>query len=61
MSKRVFITLPDSVYDTLERWANHQGRPVANLAAYIVEKALEEAEREGKIPPESGEESSKSS
>jgi hypothetical protein len=39
------------VYEKLERWANYQGRPVANLAAYIVEKAMEEAEAEGKIPP----------
>ena len=51
VSKRVFLTLPDLVYEKLERWANYQGRPVANLAAYIVEKAMEEAEAEGKIPP----------
>jgi predicted DNA-binding protein len=51
VSKRVFLTLPDSVHDKLERWANYQGRPIANLAAYIVEKVVEEAEAEGKIPP----------
>ena len=51
VSKRVFLTLPDLLYEKLERWANYQGRPVANLAAYIVEKAMEEAEAEGKLPP----------
>lgn len=52
VSKRVYITLPDSVYDALERWADDQGRPTANLAAYVVEKAIEEAQKEGKIPPD---------
>ncbi len=53
MSKRVYLTLADKVYDALERWADDQGRPVANLAAYLVEKAIEQAEAEGKIPPPS--------
>ncbi len=51
MTKRVYLTLADKVYDALERWANDQGRPVANLAAYLVERAIEDAENEGKIPP----------
>ncbi|MDJ0728742.1 MAG: hypothetical protein QNJ33_02000 [Crocosphaera sp.] len=50
MSKRVYLTLPDKVYKALERWADDQGRPVANLAAYLVERCVEEAESEGKIP-----------
>ena len=53
VTKRVYLTLADKVYDALERWAEDQGRPVANLAAYLVEKALEQAEAEGKIPPSS--------
>jgi hypothetical protein len=51
VSKRVFVTLPDLAYDKLERWADSQGRPVANLAAFLLETALNEAEEEGKIPP----------
>ena len=51
VSKRVFVTLPDLAYDQLDRWANSQGRPVANLAAFLLETALNEAEEEGKIPP----------
>ncbi len=53
MSKRVYLTLADRVYDALERWADDQGRPVANLAAYLVEKAIEQAEAENKIPSSS--------
>ncbi len=53
MTKRVYLTLADKVYDALERWADDQGRPVANLAAYLVEKAIEQAKAEGKIPPSS--------
>ncbi len=49
-SKRVHVTLPDKVFDALERWADDQGRPVANLVAYLVEKAIEEAETQGRIP-----------
>jgi len=51
VSKRVHVTLPDAVYDALERWADSQGRPVANLAAFIIEKAVEGANDDGKIPP----------
>jgi hypothetical protein len=51
VSKRVHVTLPDAVYDALERWADSQGRPVANLAAFIIEKAVEGAANDGKIPP----------
>ena len=51
VSKRVFVTLPDLAYDQLERWADSQGRPVANLAAFLLETALNEAEEAGKIPP----------
>jgi hypothetical protein len=51
VSKRVFVTLPDLAYDQLDRWADSQGRPVANLAAFLLETALNEAEEAGKIPP----------
>lgn len=37
VSKRTTITLPDTVFDDLERWADAEGRPTANLAAYLVE------------------------
>lgn len=50
MSKRVFLTLPDSVFDDLELWAADQGRPVANLAAFLVEMKIREAKMMGEFP-----------
>lgn len=37
MSKRTTIVLPDQVFQDLERWADEEGRPTANLAAFLVE------------------------
>ena len=51
MSKRVFLTLPDELFEDLERWAVKQGRPTANLAAYLVENGIQQAKRAGEIPP----------
>ena len=33
VSKRINVTLPDSVVEELEQWADNQGRSLANLAA----------------------------
>lgn len=48
-SKKVNLTLPDVVYDELEAWAEFQGRPTANLAAYLVESAIREAKESGEF------------
>ena len=50
VSKRIHVTLPDGVFLKLEGWADSEGRPVANLAAYLLQKTIEEAEEQGKIP-----------
>lgn len=50
VSKRINVTLPDSVVDELEDWANAQGRSLANLAAFLLEVALKEAKDKGEIP-----------
>jgi predicted DNA-binding protein len=50
VSKRVYITLPDKVYEALQQLAVGQGRPVANLAAYLVERAVEQAQSQDKDP-----------
>lgn len=50
MSKRVNITLPDTVHDDLEAWAESQGRTIANLAAFIVETEVRNAKKAGQIP-----------
>lgn len=49
VSKRVMVTLPDEVATTLEQWANQQGRPTANLAAYLIEDSVREALEKGQI------------
>lgn len=49
VSKRVNLTLPDVVYEDLEAWAEYQGRPTANLAAYLVESAIREAKEKGEF------------
>ncbi|NJN22043.1 MAG: hypothetical protein HC812_13745 [Leptolyngbya sp. RL_3_1] len=53
MSKRVFLTLPDVVYQELEIWAESQGRPVANLGAFLIETAIRQAKTTGEFPKES--------
>jgi CopG-like RHH_1 or ribbon-helix-helix domain, RHH_5 len=40
MSKRTTIVLPDKVFADLEKWADEEGRPTANLAAFLVEQAI---------------------
>ena len=42
MSKRTTITLPDSIFEDLERWAGDEGRPTANLAAFLVETCVKQ-------------------
>ncbi|MGB3615865.1 MAG: hypothetical protein WBA10_18870 [Elainellaceae cyanobacterium] len=51
MSRRVMLTLPDTVAADLERWADSQGRAIANLAGFIVETAVVQAKDRGDIPP----------
>ncbi len=50
MSKRIGLTLADAIHDKLERWAKSEGRPIANLCNFLIEKAVEDAEDKGKIP-----------
>lgn len=45
MSKRVYITLPDKVHETLVEKAKYQGRSTANLASYLVEKGIESLQK----------------
>ena len=34
------VTLPDAVYKRLEEWAESEGRPVANLASFLIEMSI---------------------
>ena len=51
MSKRYYVTLPEALGDALERWAQALGDKPASLAAFIVQKAIREAQERGEIPP----------
>jgi hypothetical protein len=42
--------LPDAIFDDLEVWADREGRPTANLAAFLVEVAVKEKFREKYSP-----------
>jgi hypothetical protein len=50
VSKRVNVTLPDSVFNDLEIWAERQGRPTANLAAFLIELGIRQAKEQGEFP-----------
>jgi hypothetical protein len=50
MSKRVGLSLPDTIYDKLDRWAKAEGRPLANLCNFLLEKAVRDAEDKGNLP-----------
>jgi hypothetical protein len=50
VSKRVHLTLPDDMYAKIESWADYEARPVANLVLFLVQKAIEEAEKNGTLP-----------
>lgn len=49
VSKRILVTLPDLLHEELEGWAEYQGRPTANLAAYLIELGVREAKNRGEF------------
>ncbi|GAA6617258.1 hypothetical protein NUACC26_030680 [Scytonema sp. NUACC26] len=50
VSKKFSVTVPDSVFNDLERLAELQGRPTANLAAFLIELGVREAKERGELP-----------
>jgi hypothetical protein len=50
VSKRINVTLPDTVLEDLEVWAAFQGRPTANLAAFLIEMSIKLAKNSGEFP-----------
>jgi hypothetical protein len=50
VSKRFTVTLPDSVFEDLEVLADTQGRPTANLAAFLIEIGIKESKERGEFP-----------
>ncbi len=58
MPRKIQVTLPDRIGDDLQRWADYDGRPLANLCNFLLERAVLEAKEKGaewtKIKPLSG-------
>ncbi|WGV26326.1 ribbon-helix-helix domain-containing protein [Halotia branconii] len=50
VSKRFTVTLPDSVFEDLEILADAQGRPTANLAAFLIEVGICQIKERGEFP-----------
>lgn len=50
VSKRFTVTLPDSVFEDLEVLADAQGRPTANLAAFLIEVGICQIKERGEFP-----------
>lgn len=46
--RRMSMTVPDSAYQELIALSNQQGRSMSNLAAFLLEGALEHYRREGR-------------
>lgn len=41
MMKRLSASIPDKLYDRLERLAEFEGRSVSNLVSYLLEQSVE--------------------
>ena len=50
VSKKILVTLPDSIHAAMQEWAESQGRPLANLCAFLLERNLREAIERGEVP-----------
>jgi hypothetical protein len=43
-SKKISVYLPEGAYEILNEWAESEGRPVSNLAAFILESITRQHE-----------------
>lgn len=50
VSKRFTVTVPDSIFEDLEALADSQGRPTANLAAFLIETGVNQIKERGDFP-----------
>jgi predicted DNA-binding protein len=51
--KQITVTLPNQIAEALKNWAAQQGRPTANLAAFLVEQGIQQAQEKGGYSPKS--------
>lgn len=52
--KRFTITLPSQIYEDLEKWAQAEVRPTANLAAFLLEASVRAKFPDKYPPPQTG-------
>lgn len=50
MTRRITVTLADTVADKLERWAEARGQAIATVAGVAIELSVNAAEDKGEIP-----------
>ncbi len=43
MPRKIQVTLPDRIGDDLQKWADYDGSPLANLCNFLIERAVIEA------------------
>ncbi|MEL6163219.1 MAG: hypothetical protein AAFR37_05470 [Cyanobacteria bacterium J06628_3] len=49
MTKRISVSIPDLTHEKLQTWADIEGTSLADLAAYLLRRDVEIAEKEGKL------------
>jgi len=49
VSKRINVTLPDRTGQLIEEWAELEGRSVSSMAAYLLQKAVDDARVKGLV------------
>ncbi|WP_414623394.1 ribbon-helix-helix domain-containing protein [Calothrix sp. CCY 0018] len=49
MTKRISVSIPDLTHEKLQIWADIEGTSLADLAAYLLRRDVEVAEKEGKL------------
>lgn len=54
--KRITVTLPARIAEDLERWAEWESRPPANLAAFLIELSVRAKFPDKYPPPQLGQE-----
>ncbi|ELS34820.1 MULTISPECIES: ribbon-helix-helix domain-containing protein [Pseudanabaena] len=52
VSKRINVTLPDKTGALIEKLASVEGRSVSSMAAYLIQKAVDDAREKGLIKDE---------
>lgn len=49
VTKRVSASLPDAAMEKLKLWASIEGTSISDLVGYLLRRAIDEAEEQGKF------------